>query len=116
MTGGWWARWPRRRPDAKEIFEACSSSPPTASTVATRRPMAAHLPDRLLKANYPFEVPRRLDDARYGNTDKLAEFRSEAGRPRNPVSPPSISRVGGSVLTSYAERRKSTGNNAIHST
>src|SRR6202008_1986355 len=47
-----------------------------------------------MKANYPVEVLAASMTLDMGNTDKLAEFRAEAGRLGIKVEPPSVNRSG----------------------
>jgi DNA polymerase-3 subunit alpha len=45
-----------------------------------------------MKANYPVEIPRGVDDAQHGQHRQAAEFRAEAERLAIKVEPPSINR------------------------
>jgi DNA polymerase-3 subunit alpha len=81
--------------DAEAIFEACAKFADYGFNKSHSAPYALlTYQTAYLKANYPVEFLAASMTLDMGNTDKLAEFRSEAGRLGITVEPPSINRSG----------------------
>ncbi len=81
--------------DAEAIFEACAKFADYGFNKSHSAPYALlTYQTAYLKANYPVEFLAASMTLSMGNTDKLAEFRSEAGRLGVTVEPPSINRSG----------------------
>ncbi len=82
-------------PDAEAIFEACAKFADYGFNKSHSAPYALlTYQTAYLKANYPVEFLAASMTLDMGNTDKLAEFRSEARRLGITVEPPSINRSG----------------------
>jgi DNA polymerase-3 subunit alpha len=83
------------RADAEAIFEACAKFADYGFNKSHSAPYALlTYQTAYLKANYPVEFLAASMTLDMGNTDKLAEFRSEAQRLGITVEPPSINRSG----------------------
>jgi DNA polymerase-3 subunit alpha len=81
--------------DAEAIFEACAKFADYGFNKSHSAPYALlTYQTAYLKANHPVEFLAASMTLDMGNTDKLAEFRSEAGRLGITVEPPSINRSG----------------------
>jgi DNA polymerase III subunit alpha len=81
--------------DAEAIFEACAKFADYGFNKSHSAPYALlTYQTAYMKANYPVEFLAATMTLSMGNTDKLAEFRSEAGRLGITVEPPSINRSG----------------------
>jgi DNA polymerase III subunit alpha len=82
-------------PDAEAIFEACAKFADYGFNKSHSAPYALlTYQTAYLKANYPVEFLAASMTLDMGNTDKLSEFRAEAGRLGITVEPPSINRSG----------------------
>jgi DNA polymerase-3 subunit alpha len=83
------------RSDAEVIFEACAKFAEYGFNKSHSAPYALlTYQTAYMKANYPVEFLAASMTLAMGNTDKLAEFRSEAQRLGIKVEPPSINRSG----------------------
>jgi DNA polymerase-3 subunit alpha len=81
--------------DAEAIFEACAKFADYGFNKSHSAPYALlTYQTAYMKANYPVEFLAASMTLAMGNTDKLAEFRSEAERLDIKVEPPSINRSG----------------------
>jgi DNA polymerase III subunit alpha len=81
--------------DAEAIFEACAKFADYGFNKSHSAPYALlTYQTAYLKANYPVEFLAASMSLDMGNTDKLAEFRTEAGRLGITIEPPSINRSG----------------------
>jgi DNA polymerase-3 subunit alpha len=81
--------------DAEAIFEACAKFADYGFNKSHSAPYALlTYQTAYLKANYPVEFLAASMTLDMGNTDKIAEFRSEAARLGITVEPPSINRSG----------------------
>ncbi len=83
------------RSDAEAIFEACAKFAEYGFNKSHSAPYALlTYQTGYMKANYPVEFLAASMTLDIGNTEKLAEFRAEAGRLGIKVEPPSINRSG----------------------
>jgi DNA polymerase III subunit alpha len=81
--------------DAEVIFEACAKFAEYGFNKSHSAPYALlTYQTAYMKANYPVEFMAASMTLDMGNTDKLAEFRTEAERLGIKVEPPSINRSG----------------------
>jgi DNA polymerase-3 subunit alpha len=81
--------------DARAIFDACAKFADYGFNKSHSAPYALlTYQTAYLKANYPVEFLAASMTLDMGNTDKLAEFRSEAARLGITVEPPSVNRSG----------------------
>src|ERR1700745_395519 len=83
------------RADAEVIFDACAKFAEYGFNKSHSAPYALlTYQTAYLKANYPVQFLPASITLDMGNTDKLAEFRSEAARLGITVEPPSVNRSG----------------------
>jgi DNA polymerase III subunit alpha len=81
--------------DAEVIFETCAKFAEYGFNKSHSAPYALlTYQTAYMKANYPVEFLAASMTLEMGNTDKLAEFRSEAERLAIKVEPPSVNRSG----------------------
>jgi DNA polymerase III subunit alpha len=82
-------------PDAEAIFEACAKFADYGFNKSHSAPYALlTYQTAYLKSKYPVEFLAASMTLEMGNTDKLAEFRTEAKRLGITVEPPSVNRSG----------------------
>jgi DNA polymerase-3 subunit alpha len=93
----WWGAGARGTPpaDAEAIFEACAKFADYGFNKSHSAPYALlTYQTAYMKANYPVEFLAASMTLDMGNTDKLAEFRTEAARLGIAVEPPSVNQSG----------------------
>jgi len=108
--------------DAEAIFEACAKFADYGFNKSHSAPYALlTYQTAYMKANYPVEFLAASMTLDMGNTDKLAEFRSEAARLGIAVEPPSVNQSGvefdvaGSTIRYALAALKGVGRAAVES-